>query len=136
MSEDLNNSLFGDFFYKPAVKWSAKYRIFHTGHAEGDALSNRFTGVIEFSDGLKQWIKEGKLHREDGPAAEYFGGYKEYFGGYKEWFLEGKQYSEINLNDYIILDEYEGKYNLMWYKLLGKDEMLEYPDIPGLIEKE
>lgn len=49
---------------------------------------------------LKQyliWFKEGKIHRETGPAVYSF-------GGCSEWWLEGKQYS------------YEE-----WKKILNKD---------------
>ena len=56
--------------------------------------------------GTKFWYKEGKLHREDGPAIEYSGGSKawyvegephredgpaiEYINGYKAWLKKGK----------------------------------------------
>ena len=35
--------------------------------------------AIEFVDGEKRWFKEGKLHREDGPAIEWADGYKEFW---------------------------------------------------------
>ena len=35
--------------------------------------------AIEWADGLKYWFIEGKLHRLDGPAIEDFNGYKEYY---------------------------------------------------------
>ena len=28
----------------------------------------KFTGVLQFSNGTKCWYKDGKFHREDGPA--------------------------------------------------------------------
>lgn len=87
-----------------------------------------FTGIVEWPDGPKYWCKEGKLHREDGPAIE-----NKY--GFKSWYLEGKCYYEINLKNFIILDYYKGKYDFMWYKLLSKDKVFECPDIPGLITK-
>ena len=59
-----------------------------------------------YPSGTKRWFLNGKLHREDGPAAEYPDGYKEWYlngkfhreggpaiehpGGYKEWYLNGK----------------------------------------------
>ena len=91
-------------------------------------LPENFTGIIEFTNGTKYWYKEGKCHREDGPAIEYS-------NGYKEWYLEDEEYFEINLNDYVVLDYYKGKFGLMWYKILDIDEIIENPDIPGLIEK-
>lgn len=47
-----------------------------------------------------------------------------------------KKYKQIDLKDYIVLDSYQGNDNLTWHRLLGKDEVIEYPDIPGLIKKE
>jgi hypothetical protein len=107
--------------------------------------------AIEWVNGSKYWYKEGKRHREDGPAIEIPNGNKEWYkegkrhrddgpavvfsGGTKQWWLEGKHYSEINLKDYVILDHDKGKYGLMCYKLLGKNDIFEHPDIPGLIIK-
>ena len=58
-------------------------------------------------NGTKKWYLNGKLHREDGPAVEYFNGTKkwylngkfhreegpavEYSNGTKKWYLNGKQ---------------------------------------------
>ena len=67
--------------------------------------------VKVFEDGSKIWRnKEGKLHREDGPAVEYTNGRTEYWingklhredgpaleraNGYKEYYLDGRRYSE------------------------------------------
>lgn len=91
-------------------------------------IPNNFTGIAEWSDGTRQWFKKGKRHREDGPAVEWS-------NGDKHWFLRYVEYRPINLNNYIILDYYQGPNNLMWYKLLDKDGMFDYPDIPGLITK-
>ena len=87
-----------------------------------------FTGIVEFSGGTKYWYKEGKRHRLDGPACEFS-------NGYKQWWLESHYYSKINLKDYVVLDHDKGKYNIKWYKLLDKNKIFEYPDIPGLIIK-
>ena len=48
-------------------------------------IPKNFTGVVEYPNGGKVWYKEGKLHREDGPA-------KEYPNGHKEWWFEGKRH--------------------------------------------
>jgi hypothetical protein len=45
-------------------------------------IPKNFTGVAEYPNGTKHWYKEGKLHREDGPAVEWI-------IGYKEWWVEG-----------------------------------------------
>jgi len=53
---------------------------------------------IEFNDGTKGWIVNGRNHREDGPAVEYN-------DGDKYWFLNDKEYSfeewcnELNKTD-------------------------------------
>jgi len=64
-----------------------------------------------------RWYKEGSyiLHREDGPAVEYFNGDKcwyqngfpcrtdgpaiEYIDGYKEYWLNGKWHKNIKTNE-------------------------------------
>jgi hypothetical protein len=114
-------------------------------------IPENFTGIVEYPDGDKFWYKDGRRHRENGPAIEYTDGTKVWYkngwwhredgpakelpDGTKRWYLENERYSQIVLKDQIILDEYEGKYGIMWYKLLGEDKIFEYPDIPGLIEK-
>ena len=45
------------------------------------------TGCVKFSNGDKAWYKEGKLHREDGPAVEFA-------NGSKEWYKENKLHRE------------------------------------------
>ena len=36
--------------------------------------------------GNKWWLENGKLHREDGPAVEFF-------SGEKAWWINGKEYT-------------------------------------------
>ena len=91
-------------------------------------IPENFTGIVEYANGTEIWYKEGKIHREDGPAVEYA-------DGEKRWWLESRRYFQLNLNDYVVLDSYQGSYNLIWHKLLGEDKVFEYPDIQGLIEK-
>lgn len=43
--------------------------------------------VHVYDDGTKFWYQNGKLHREDGPAAEYS-------DGTKKWFKDGKLHRE------------------------------------------
>lgn len=87
-----------------------------------------FTGIVEYKYGPKYWYKQGKPHREDGPAIERT-------DGSKEWWVEDKQYFQIIINDFVVLDYYKGEYNLIWYKLLNEDKIIDYPDIPRLIQK-
>ena len=114
-------------------------------------VPRNYIGIVEYPSGSKIWYKEGDYHREDGPAVEFLSGYKEWYingfrhredgpaiefsNGKKEWWVEGKEFKQINLKDYVVLDSYQGKYNLVWYKILGKNKIFEYPDIPGLITK-
>ena len=42
-------------------------------------------GCIVNCDGTQEWFKDGKRHREDGPAIEYE-------DGTEFWFLDGKQH--------------------------------------------
>ena len=64
------------------------------------------SGGFKFEDGSKRWYKDGKLHRDDGPAKIYVSGSKEWykngklhrdngpayisFSGKKEWYKNGK----------------------------------------------
>ena len=43
----------------------------------------KFTGIIEYSNGSKQWFTNGRLHRLDGPAHEGS-------NGEKHWYINGK----------------------------------------------
>ena len=80
---------------------------------ETDKFPENFTGIVEeyeFGDGVKEWYKDGKLHREDGPAIEYSNGDKIWYkngkwhredgpaielnNGVKDWYLNNKQYTE------------------------------------------
>jgi len=47
--------------------------------------------AVEYKNGIKFWYKEGKLHRLDGPAREWV--YRA-----KEWWIEGKFYTEEEFN--------------------------------------
>ena len=42
--------------------------------------------AVEFADGDKLWYKNGQLHREDGPAIE------EAIGGTRGWYQSGEYY--------------------------------------------
>ena len=131
----------------PAVEWESGYKEWYLEgklHREDgpaiedpngtkswylDGLAHREDGPAkEWPDGEKHWFKDGKRHREDGPAIELP-------NGPEWWYLEDEDYDQINLENYIVLDYCKGEYGIMWHKLLGKDNVFEYPDIPGLIEK-
>ena len=116
-----------------------------------EEVPENFTGIAEYPSGLKQWYKNGKLHREDGPAIEYADGTRlwfkngkyhredgpaiEYADGTKKWWLKGKRFYPVTEKSYVIIDEYQGLYGLTWLKVLLKDQIIEMPDVPGLITK-
>jgi hypothetical protein len=47
--------------------------------------------VKVYPSGIKSWLINGKLHREDGPAIEWP-------DGVKEWYLNGKLLTEQDFN--------------------------------------
>ena len=112
-------------------------------------VPNDFTGIAEFANGDKYWYKEGKYHREDGPAVERANGNKEWWfegelhrldgpafehpNGTKEWLIEGKQIpTEINITNKLFLGKEKGKYGLEWLKFLAEEGIEEFPIIPGI----
>ena len=48
-------------------------------------IPKKYTGIVEYEHGDKQWWLNGNLHREDGPAIEWA-------NGDKEWYLNDKQH--------------------------------------------
>ena len=76
---------------------------------ESDIIPENFTGIVEYG-GDKYWYRNGKCHREDGPAVEYANGTKFWYrnselhredgpaiecaNGDKFWYLNGKGYTE------------------------------------------
>jgi hypothetical protein len=71
-------------------------------------IPKRFTGIVEYGNGAKVWYRNGKYHREDGPAVEDAYGSKywwlngqyhredgparEWADGEKEWWLNGQRH--------------------------------------------
>ena len=69
---------------------------------------------IEYATGSKFWYRNGKFHREDGPAIEYPNGTKrwylndklhredgpavEWVDGTKFWYIDDKQLTEAEFN--------------------------------------
>lgn len=93
-----------------------------------DGQFHKDNGPTISSAKFKVWKKDGKLHREDGPAVE-----RE--NGNNSWYLDDVRYDKIiKLKEKCVLSEYKGKYGLVWYKILDEDEIVEIPNIPGLID--
>jgi hypothetical protein len=76
----------------------------------GESIPDNYTGIVVYPDTTKGWFKEGKQHREDGPAVESLDGKREwclnglfhridgpaieYPDGYKKWYKEGELHRE------------------------------------------
>jgi len=118
-------------------------------------VPGNFTGIIEWGNGNKYWHKEGKLHRENGPAVELWDGSKnwyiggvlhridgpavETYNGYKEWYIEDTLYFlnklEFFVNKCLYLGTEKGKYDLCWLKFLTENQgVKEFPIIPGFLD--
>jgi len=125
---------------------------------ENQEPPSNYTGIVEHVDGTKFWYKEGLLHRENGPAAEYNdnktncwyveglihrldGPAIEYANGVNEWYIQDECYAPEMLSHLIktsiFLGKEKGKYNLYWLKFLSETQGIkEFPIIPGMDKDE
>ncbi len=95
-------------------------------------LPTDFTGIAELTKGAKAWYRNGKLHREDGPAIEEA-------DGSKEWFLNGNFiYALEPLGDYILIEEGLPS-EFQWLgeqvtqrKVLTATGFMYIPNLPGI----
>jgi len=109
-----------------------------------------YTGHITCADdGTQKWYKNGKVHREDGPAIIWADGTQVWFknnkahredgpaiiepDGSQSWFLEGKKYSKEEFD--VIRNKYTSHIKLTdgtqkWYK----NGVLHREDGPAIIE--
>ena len=55
-----------------------------------------YTGIVEFPNGDKYWLLDGKYHRVDGPAIEISNGANYYWLNDK-WYTEEDYNKKINL---------------------------------------
>ncbi len=112
-------------------------------------IPDNYTGIIESEDGSKVWLKNGKKHREDGPAIEFMNGNKEWWikgklhridgpaieksNGHKQWWIDGIRYiaEYFSTEGKIFLGTEIGKYGFEWMKFLTKEGIEEIPIIPG-----
>jgi len=92
-----------------------------------------YTGIVEWENGDKIWLKDGKFHREDGPA--YIRN-----DGYKYWDLDEKPIwdsdDKLDLTNEILLSkEKHSEYpTIQIWKILNKDKVYEQIIIPGMEE--
>ncbi len=79
-------------------------------------IPNNYTGIIEWSNGDKEWYKNGKRYRTDGPAVECANGNKiwckngqwhrsdgpafECFDGSVGYFINGEPTSKVGMEVY------------------------------------
>lgn len=94
-----------------------------------------YTGIVEYADGEKEWRKNGKSHREDGPAIINTVG-----NGDNQWFLNGKwilMQEEIkSFSNWIVLSKSQHpEYPLVQiWKILGKNGLFEQEMTSDLIK--
>jgi hypothetical protein len=91
-------------------------------------MSDQQSKLCSDKFGNKWWcLKNGLLHREDGPAIEYADGYKAWYingkfhridgpaivglDGYKSWYLEGVLYSQVEWFNKLTPEQ---QYNYLW----------------------
>ena len=99
-----------------------------------DDVPNNFTGIVEWDNGLvKDWYKNGDLHKEEGPA-------RIYKDDYKVWWLDGKiiwsSYDKLDLTNKIILSKTQHlNYPIVQiWKVLDSEGIYELTVIPGMEE--
>ena len=96
-------------------------------------VPNKFTGIVEWGDGDVSYLKNGNLHREDGPSLIKI-------NGFKEWNLDGKciwfSAKKLDLTNKIILSKTQHHdYPLVQvWKVLDKNEIYDQIIIPGMEE--
>jgi hypothetical protein len=114
-----------------------------------------FTGIVEFTNGQKEWYLNGKRHREDGPAiirprgtkSWYLNGKRhridgpaiEYPDGSKVWWINDDYvYGSDPIGEYILIEdglplevEWLNK-TITQRKVLTSDGIVYLPNLPGL----
>ena len=96
-------------------------------------IPRKFTGIVDWENGDKEWFKNGKWHREDGPA--YIRN-----DGFKFWCLDGKYIwnsnKKLDLTNQIVLSKAQYPYYslIQIWKILDKGRVYERIIIPGMEE--
>ncbi len=67
------------------------------GYVKNGKLHRDDGPAIEWSCGTKSWFINGKCHRDDGPAQEYANGAKEWFINYKKYYTEEAYWEAIKI---------------------------------------
>ncbi len=102
-------------------------KVKHPGEIPDD-----YTGIAVWENGFKVWLKNGKPHREDGPA-------KIWSDRSKSWYLNGmicwdSIWNQRNLRNKIILSkEQHPKYSTVQvWKYIDENGIREQVIIPGM----
>jgi uncharacterized protein YlzI (FlbEa/FlbD family) len=112
-----------------------------TDEDDDNPVPDDFTGIIEESDGYKEWYQNGFLHRLDGPAIEYSNGTKSYFINGKRFDSQESWQEEV---DKINEKNSKGSNKMKYYDSDGKivdhhsyDDDIPIPyDFTGIAEWE
>ena len=100
--------------------------------SRNERVPRNYTGIVEFLFGTKVWFKEGKIHREDGPAKELAGGHKEWWIDDIELFEQAQILFE-ECGEVIILEkEIDIETGGEQIKVFTDQGIIEYPFIPGM----
>jgi len=88
-------------------------------------IPDTFIGVAEFPD-VKYWLRNREIHREDGPASEWF-------DGHKQWHLKGKITFVLprSSQPFVFVEETDDKQQI---KVLTSKGTEFWPNLPGLKE--
>ncbi len=93
-----------------------------------------YTGIVEWEDGQVWWFKNGKWHREDGPA-------KIWLNRIKSWYLDGKyiwnsSFDKIDLRNKIMLskEQYPEYSTVQVWKHIDENGIREQIIVPGMEE--
>ncbi len=93
-----------------------------------------YTGIVHVESGTKIWYKNGKWHREDGPA--YIS-----ISGWEEWHLNGKfvwhsEYNKLDFTNKIVLlkEQYPEYPTIQIWKWIDKNGIREQMIISGMEE--
>lgn len=96
---------------------------------DGEKIPDNFTGIAINENQSEFYYKEGKLHREDGPAIVLI-------DGHKEWWVDGEVYAWLcvftMIKDGIYIKTEKGSYNLCWLTFLTEEGFEKFPLVPGM----
>ena len=96
-------------------------------------IPRNFTGKVELANENFYWYKNGRLHREDGPAVNYKAGYNSwYLNDIFVWNTDCK----LDFTNQIILSKKQHSFypTVQVWKILGSNGLYEQIIVPGMEE--